>query len=186
MRGNLTDTRYTGIAIALHWSIAVLIVWQIVTGLWMVPAIDDPDRFVRAFSVYQWHKSTGLTVLVLSIVRVFWRLAHVPPPLPAATSSWRVTASRLVHALLYLMMVAVPIAGWLVASSSSLGLPTLVYGLFEWPHLPVSPTFEPVAKSAHRWLAYALAALALAHAVAAMSHHVNGDGGVLRRMWPGK
>jgi cytochrome b561 len=178
--------RYTRTAIALHWAIAVLIVWQIGSGMWMVPAIDDPVRFARAFSIYQVHKSTGLTVLLLSLFRLLWRLMHAPPLLPITTPVWQRTASRIVHAALYTLMITVPLAGWLVVSSSPFGLPTLVYGWFEWPHLPLSPTLDPATRATHRLLGYALGALAVGHVAAALGHHVVNRDHLLRRMWPGR
>ncbi len=179
-----TEARYSQVAIALHWVIAGLIVWQLGSGYWMVLAIDAPAQWERAFWIYQAHKSTGLTVLVLSIVRLAWRLTHRPPPLPSQMPVWQRAASRLMHGVLYVLMLAVPLAGWLVVSSSALGLPTLVYGWLPWPHLPLAPAFEPRAKVTHRLLAYALGLLAAGHVAAALKHQVLDRVGLLRRMLP--
>jgi cytochrome b561 len=178
----VSTRRYTRTVIVLHWMIAALIVWQIASGVWMVPAIDDPARWERAFQLYQLHKSMGLTVLALSLVRLIWRLGHAPPPLPAGVLPWQRRASRVVHAMLYGLMIAVPLAGWLVVSSSPLGLPTLLYGWFEWPHLPLSPALEPTAKTTHRLLAYALGVLAAGHVAAALKHQIVDRQAVLQRM----
>jgi cytochrome b561 len=178
------SARYTRTAMALHWAIAALIAWQLGSGLWMVPAIDDAARWVNAFWVYQVHKSTGLMVLVLSLFRLIWRWTHLPPPLPSHMPAWQRAASGIMHGTLYVLMIAVPLAGWLVASSSALGLPTEVFGWFAWPHLPVSPAFEPIAKAAHRLLAYALALLAAGHVAAALAHQFAAHDGLLWRIWP--
>ena len=178
------ELRYTRTAIALHWSIAVLIGWQIGSGFWMVRAIEDATRWGSAFAVYQLHKSTGLTVLLLSLLRLAWRLVHKPPPLPVTVTAHQRAASRIVHGMLYGLMIAVPLVGWVVVSSSPLGLPTLVYDWFSWPHLPIEPALEPAAKATHRLLGYALGVLALGHILAALKHHWIDRNDMLRRMWP--
>jgi cytochrome b561 len=175
--------RYTRTAIILHWTIAVLIVWQIGSGLWMVPAIEDPARWERALSVYQLHKSTGLTVLLLSLARLAWRFMHPPPTVLASMPAWQRTVASVGHAALYGLMIAVPLVGWLVVSASPLGVSTVVVGGFAWPHLPVSSALEPAAKVSHRLLGYALGGLAVGHVLAALTHQFVGRDQALRRMW---
>jgi cytochrome b561 len=174
--------RYTRTAAVCHWSIALLIVAQIASGLWMARAINDPQQWMLAAWAYQVHKSIGLAVLWLTVFRVFWRLRHPPPPLPTDFPAGLRTAIRLGHGLLYGLMCAVPLAGWLVVSTSPLGLPTLMFGWLNWPHLPVPLSLEPSAKLAHRWLAYALGALAAGHVAAALKHQIYDRLPLLRRM----
>ena len=184
MAEHLKTLTYTRTAIALHWAIAVLICVQLATGWWMVRAIDVPGQFDTAFTVYQVHKSVGIVVLLLSLVRLAWRVMHRPPEVPVAVSRWQRRLSFVVHAVLYVLMVAVPLAGWLVASASPIGLPTLVFGLFQWPYLPVGASIEPAAKVVHRVLAYGLAVLACGHVLAALKHQVVDRDTVMQRMWP--
>ena len=181
---------YSTVAIILHWLIAAAIISLIVAGWWMTGAIHKPESKALAFKVYQLHKSLGLTVLALSALRLAWRLANPPPPLPASMTRFERTAADLTHAAFYVLMIAAPLAGWAMVSSSPLGLPTIVFGLFEWPHIPAlealtdkKPT-EALFKSAHEFMGYGLAALLVLHVAAALKHHFVNRDGVLARMLP--
>jgi cytochrome b561 len=186
-----TTDRYTTVAIALHWSIAVAIVGLIASGVWMVEAIKRPETRAVAFDVYQVHKSFGLTVLVLTVVRIGWRLLNPPPPLPASVTGLGRFAAHATHAVFYILMIAIPLAGWAMVSASKFGLPTIVFGLFEWPHitwlseLPEKEPAETAAKLAHKAMGYTLAALLVLHVGAALKHHLVDRDGVLARMVPG-
>lgn len=184
-------SRYTTVAIILHWMIAISIIGLIGAGLWMVEAIKKPETRALAFDVYQLHKSLGLTVLVLSVVRLLWRLAHPAPPLPAGMSSIERFGATFTHVAFYVLMIAMPLAGWVMVSASKFGLPTIVFGLFEWPHiawiaaLEGKEPVEAAAKSAHKYMGYGLAALLALHVGAALKHHVVNRDDVLARMVPG-
>ncbi|NJO56506.1 MAG: cytochrome b [Rhodospirillales bacterium] len=186
-----TTDRYTTVAIALHWMIALAIVGLIASGMWMVDAIKRPETRAVAFDVYQLHKSFGLTVLVLTVVRIGWRLLNPPPPLPASITGLSRIAAHGTHALFYILMIAIPLAGWAMVSASKFGLPTIVFGLFEWPHvtwlaaLPDKEPAEAAAKLAHRVMGYTLAAMLVLHVGAALKHHFVDRDGVLARMVPG-
>ena len=127
--------RYGAVAISLHWTIAAAILAQLAAGLWMVRAIRSADSQALAYHAYQWHKSLGLTVLVLSLLRLCWRLANPPPPLPASMTTIERTAAKTMHGLFYLLTVGMPLVGWAMVSASPLGLPTMVFGLFECPSM---------------------------------------------------
>lgn len=182
--------RYTRVAIMLHWLIALAILGQFATGLWMVDAIKVPETQAQAFQVYQLHKSVGLTVLLLSLVRLAWRLGHRPPPLPDGMSGGARLAAHATHGFLYVAMVAMPLIGWAMVSASPLGLPTVVYGLFTWPHIPFlfeatdKPALEALFKSAHRYLAYAMGLALVLHVLAALKHQFVDRDGLLGRMAP--
>jgi cytochrome b561 len=181
-------TRYSTVAIVLHWMIAAAILAQLAGGLWMVGAIRSAEAQALAFSVYQWHKSVGLTILVLTALRLGWRLANPPPPLPAAVSRIERIASRAMHALFYVLTLCLPLVGWAMVSASPLGLPTMVFGLIELPHIGwlsgLGGGVEAAFKSAHRAMGYALIGLLGLHIAAALKHHLFDRDDVLTRMLP--
>lgn len=182
--------RYTRVAIMLHWLIALAIIGQFATGLWMVDAIRAPETLAQAFQVYQLHKSVGLTVLLLSLARLAWRLGHRPPPLPDGMSGGARLVARVTHGFLYVAMVAMPLIGWAMVSASPLGIPTVVYGLFTWPHIPFlfeasdKPALEALFKSMHRYLGYVMGAVLTLHVLAALKHQFIDRDGLLGRMMP--
>jgi cytochrome b561 len=184
---------YTTVAIALHWLIALAIIALLAAGLWMTDAIQakDPATKAFAFKVYQWHKALGLTVLVLTVARIGWRMMNPPPPLPAGMSSIERAGAHLSHAAFYILMLAIPLAGWAMVSASKFGLPTMIFGLFEWPHIPMIADLankEPVevaAKALHKFMGWGLAALLGLHVTAALKHHFVNRDDVLARMVPG-
>ena len=183
-----THMRYSAVAIALHWTIAAAIVAQLATGLWMVRAIRFAGSQALAFHAYQWHKSLGLTILVLSLLRLCWRLANPPPPLPATMTRIQRKAAKTIHGLFYMLMLGSPLLGGLMVSASPLGLPTMVFGLFEWPHIAwlagLGGGVEAAFKTAHRAMGYALIGLLALHVAAALKHHLIDRDDVLARMLP--
>lgn len=188
----MNDTRYHGVAIAFHWTIAGLILIQLPLGWWMAEALAEKSApRLLIFEAFQIHKSIGLTVLVLSALRVLWRLAHPPPPLPPAMPRWQRAAARLSHGLLYALILALPLSGWAMVSASVSGVPTFWFGLFQWPHLPVLsdlPDKKPVEdafEELHEALGYVAAALLALHVLAALKHHFRDRDDVLLRMLPG-
>ena len=183
-----SPARYSGVAIALHWSIAALIALQVVLAGRM------EDRTPEAFAVTQFHKSIGITILLLSLARLAWRLMHRPPPEPAGLARWERTAASVVHWAFYAVMILMPVTGWIMVSASRIEVPTLLFGAIPWPHLPGLSDLAPAAKEAWREGAevaheavmkgaYGLAAL---HVAGALKHHfVDRDAPVLPRMAPG-
>ncbi len=180
----MTD-HYTRVAILLHWLIGLSIIALLALGLIME---DLPKTYrIEAFMI---HKSLGLTVLVLSVVRLFWRLTHKVPDLPETMKKWEKFTAHAVHAALYFLMIALPFTGWALVSSSPRGFPTIWFGLFEWPHLPVlseivnkkevSDSFGEV----HETLAWIAIFLIAAHIGAALKHHFINRDNVLTRMLP--
>jgi len=184
----MTAARYDRVAMALHWLMAFMILGLLAAGFWMHGAIKDPARRALAFEVYQLHKSLGLTVLVLSAVRIAWRLLHKPPPLPPMPP-WQRLAAQAGHAGLYLLMFGLPLTGWLMVSASPLGFPTFWFGLVEVPHWPfaaeVKATFEGRFQKLHGLMGWGMVALLLAHVGAALFHQFIQRDGLLARMWPG-
>ncbi|AWN45330.1 cytochrome B [Methylobacterium terrae] len=187
MRTVATPRRYTLVAIVLHWLIALGILVLLALGLAMTRGSLPPmDRF----AFYQWHKSVGLTVLVLMGLRVLWRLFHTPPPLPEAMPRAERRAAGAAHLALYGLLVAMPLVGWAMVSASPYNIPTVLYGVIPWPHLPVLPELpnkaavEGVLKLVHSYGAWLLIALLLLHVGAALRHHLVLRDDTLWRMLP--
>jgi cytochrome b561 len=176
-----TDTpRYGAPAIALHWLLALLILGSLGLGLYMTGLALTPTRL----KLYNWHKWAGITILVLSALRLLWRLTHRPPPAPPMPP-WQCRAAAATHGLLYALFFAVPLAGW--AYSSAAGFPVVWFGVLPLPDW-VSPdrALAESLKALHQGLAYALAATVALHVAAAIKHHFVDRDGLLLRMWPAR
>jgi cytochrome b561 len=181
-------TRYSRIAVVLHWLVAVLIVANVTLALsadWL------PDDWVRP--VIDTHKSIGITVLGLLILRALWRIAHPPPPLPAAYPGWERILAHGVHGLLYLLMALLPLSGWLHDSAwkDAATHPMHLYGLVTWPRIGFIERIEPVTRESlhtlfgtiHTLLGYALYALLALHVGGALKHQWFDREPELQRMW---
>lgn len=179
--------RYDAIAIFLHWVIALGILALCVVGLSMTN-LGLPT--MQKFQLYQLHKSIGITVLLAVLLRVLWRLTHRPPALPATMPHYERAAAEGAHLVLYGLMLALPLTGWAVVSTSPFNIPTVLYGLVPWPHLPVladltdKAPVEGVLKFVHGRLSWLLMAVIAVHAAAALRHHFILRDGILRRMLP--
>ncbi len=165
--------RYNSVAISLHWLIAVLILALLAMGKYMTHLeVSDPLRY----TVTQWHKSAGITVLLLASFRLIWRFTHKPPTLPQGTSRFAKAASHLAHMALYLLMVVIPVSGWVMVSASPLNIQTLLFGIVPWPHISyftALPEREIVAEQAaltHLWLGNTIIFLVVLHTSAALFH----------------
>jgi len=176
--GNGPD-RYGPVAKTVHWLTFLLLLASFGIGLSMTGLPLSP----RKLQVYSWHKWVGVTVFLLTLVRLAWRLADPPPPLPDSLPRWHRTAARLSHAALYLVLFVMPVTGWTM--SSALGLQTVYLGLVPLPDLvaPDRPLGETL-RTAHGVLAVVLAALFAVHAGAGLQHHFVARNDVLRRMVP--
>jgi cytochrome b561 len=170
---------YTRTAIALHWILAALIVFNLGFGLYTVDLPLSP-RKLRFFS---WHKWIGVTVFTLAAVRLLWRLWHPAPPLPAAMAPWERRLARGAHVLLYVLFLAAPLTGWLFSSAA--GFQTVYLGVLPIPDLiEKNKETADVLRVAHRWINYMMAAVIAGHVAAALKHQfVDGDD-VLARMLP--
>jgi cytochrome b561 len=179
--------RYTRVAIVLHWLIAIAIIGLLAVGLTMTEKDFYPQDV--QFQLFQLHKSMGLTVLVLSVLRLLWRLLHKPPPLPAEMQAWEVFAAKATHWVFYGLMFVIPLTGWAMVSTSSWGLPTYWFGLFEWPHLPLQNLsskegINEGAGNAHEFFSYLLIALLALHIGAAVKHYIWNRDNVVSHMIP--
>ena len=175
---NTTRSRYSPLAMLLHWVLALAIVGSFSMGLYMSDLPFSPQRL----KLYNWHKWAGVTILALSAARLLWRLTHQPPadlPMPA----WQRLAAHGTHYLLYGLFFAVPLVGW--AYSSAAGFPIVWFGVLPLPDF-VSPdkALAEAIKPWHGYLAFAMAALVLMHVAAALKHHFIDRDGLLSRMLP--
>jgi cytochrome b561 len=167
--------RYTRIAVVLHWVIAVLIVGNVALAL---GADSLPDAWVRP--VIDTHKSIGITVLGLAVLRLLWRVGHPAPPLPDDYPRWQRIAAHVVHVALYGLILALPLSGWMHDSAWNAAAthPMKLFNLVPWPriswilNLPAEEKerLHTVFGNAHTWLGYALYAMFALHVGAALKH----------------
>lgn len=181
-QNNLTDSaRYTPPAIALHWLMAWLIIAVYFLGLSIGQLPIGPDRI----QVVGWHKWLGVTIAFLWGFRVLWRASHPPPADPATSPSWQNRAAHLVHLALYVLMIAIPVSGWLMSSAK--GYTTNYFGLFDLPNLlEKDKALGHTLKEVHGLLANLLIALAGLHIVAALKHQLIDKDNLLGRMRPAR
>lgn len=160
-------------------------------------AIDSPSFQAQAVDAFQLHKSLGLTVLLLSLLRLAWRFLYPPPPLPPQMAPWETALAAVTHWLFYGLMIAMPLSGWLYVSlqwrgDAPFNIPTLWFGLFEVPHLfglsaadsALREQAAALAFSVHGAMALGLVLLLALHVGAALKHHLVDRDGVLARMLP--
>lgn len=175
------SSRYSAVAIALHWAIAAGIIGMILLG-WNM---DDNE------SLFQLHKSIGITILLLTLARIIWRLINPVPPLPHEMKGWEKTLSHGVHVAFYALMLLMPLTGWLVVSTAyHFDIPTVLYGLVSWPDMPgvgflSNETAHGVIANVHSKLAWVALGLLALHVAGAVKHEFSAEEGVLKRMIPG-
>lgn len=175
-----TASTYGWGAIILHWVIAILFIGQFLLGL----AMSRVTSQRTAFELIQLHKSFGFLLLGLVVLRIAWRLGGVTPRLPAQTGMLERRTAPVAHLALYLFQVALPLSGWALVSASVLAIPSMPFGLFVMPNLPlgISASAEGFWLKAHSYLAYAGMALVALHVAAAFRHHFWVRDNVLVRM----
>jgi cytochrome b561 len=177
-----TSSRFGTVSIVLHWGMALLILLLIVLGLTMV-SLPDAGFDTRKITLILVHKALGLIVLFTVAVRVAWRAGNVLPDLTGGPPMWQQVTARLVHLLLYALMFALPLTGWLMSSAG--GYPVSFFGLFDLPDLiPVNEWLFRRLIELHRWLAWSLILLLSLHAGAALDHHLRLRDDTLTRMLP--
>jgi len=175
--------RYSAVAIALHWLLALVILTMFVVGIYMTDLPFSPLRL----KLYNWHKWAGISFLALTLLRLLWRVTHQPPALPAtieqAMPSWQTRAYHATHHVMYALFFVVPLVGW--AYSSAAGFPIVLFGQLPLPDLlPASKELAELVKPWHELSALALMALAGLHIAAAVKHQWVDRDGLLTRMLP--
>lgn len=174
--------RYSTVSLALHWGLALLVAIQL--ALIFAYERYDHANDPLAATFMGLHKSVGLSILVLTLVRLAWRLMNPAIPLPTTAPRWQNILARTTHILFYVMLIALPLGGW--AASSASGRAIEWFGLFNWPGLPM-PLDRDLAKTiieAHEVGGKALIALIVLHVIGALKHHFIDRDNVLHRMLP--
>jgi cytochrome b561 len=181
--------RYTRPAIALHWLIALLIIFNTALA-WAWPFLADEN--VRP--AIDGHKSIGILVLGLAIMRLLWRVGHKPPPSPSGFKRWELRLSGITHVLLYAIMFGLPLSGWIMDSAwkDAASHPMMFFNLFEWPRIGSIMALDPASKEAvhevfeevHEAMAKVLYVLFVLHVAGALKHQWFDKEAELQRMWP--
>ena len=174
---SVSQARYSSVARWLHWIIALLIIWNIVSGI----GHEGLSRDARA-AVMGLHISSGITILFLSVLRLLWRLGHRPPPLPAGMTGWQTALAHGVHWVFYGMMIALPLSGWIMISSAPFPIKWL--GLIELPKFAVTreDAISGIAGEGHEILGIVMLALVVLHIAAALWHQFSLRDNLIGRM----
>jgi cytochrome b561 len=177
----MQSTRYTATAIGLHWLMVLLLVTLFSVGLYMSDLPLSPWKL----KIYSWHKWAGVTAFLLALARIIWRLMHRPPALPAHMPRWQWLAAHAGHTLLYLLMFAIPLSGWLMSSAK--GFQTVYFGLLPIPDLLAkNKELGNLLQEVHETLNWILILIVAGHAGAALVHHFVDRDDVLTRMLPAR
>jgi cytochrome b561 len=173
---------YSRVAIILHWTIALLMIGNLIGGLTHDWVPKESMALVMGI-----HKASGITILALSLVRLLWRLGHRPPPLAATLRRWEVGLAHATHWIFYVLMIALPMTGWLMTSAGSRKWPLSWFGLFDIPYLPVAQDkgFADSMGAAHEIAGYLMLGLVVMHVAAAIKHHMIDRDNTVERMLPG-
>lgn len=177
-----TDTNWGSVARAFHWGTGALILGMFAYGLWMS---EFPAREDRAYH-YAIHASIGISLLALMVARIIWRALNTSPKPPLGSSAWEITAARIGHVGIYVLVFATLVAGWFLAGSGRRTLDYALFGIVPMPNMlgTGSPYHKPL-EEAHALLAYAMIALVVVHVAAAIWHARVKRDGVLKRMTTG-
>lgn len=175
----MTGQRYTATAIVLHWLMAVLILGSFAVGVYMSGLPLSPTKL----RIYSWHKWAGVTIFLLTLLRLAWRATHRPPALPATMPRWQQYAAHIGHALLYLLMIVIPVSGWLMSSAK--GFQTVYFGVLPIPDLLSKDTaLGDRLRDVHQALNFLMLALVSGHVAMAVKHHFVDRDDILTRMSP--
>lgn len=177
--GTASRSRYSTVAIWFHWIIAV----GVIANVAIAELTEDASRAVRG----EWigtHKAIGITILVLTLGRLAWRLGHRPPPQPATMRRWEVVLSKSLHFIFYFLLLALPLTGWIFTSTGGRGID--FFGLFSIPALPVanSESLHERFEDIHKLMGSAMLYLVILHVLAALKHQFFDRDGLIGRLMP--
>jgi len=175
------STHYTPLAKGLHWLMALMIFGLLALGFYMSDLPLSPEKL----QLYSWHKWAGVTIFVLVWLRLAWRITHRPPALPDGMPVHMQWAAHAGHFLLYALMIAIPLSGWLMSSAK--GVQTVWFGVLPLPDLLAKDkALGHLLAEVHEALNMGLLLLIAGHAAAALFHHVVHKDDTLRRMLPSR
>ena len=174
-----TTTAWGSVSKALHWLIVLLIITQ-----WVIASrAESLPLGVAKLEALAWHKSFGITILGLALIRIIWRLMNPTPELASVTKPWERALARASHFLLYALLFAIPLTGWMMSSARN--FPVSWFKLVQLPDLVApSPQMYELMHSLHVGLNIALPVIALLHIAGALKHHFIDRNDVLKRMLP--
>jgi cytochrome b561 len=173
--------RYTNTAILLHWLIAILVIVQFAWGWWMQEIPKQPvGPRVDAFNL---HKSVGMTILALMVIRLLWRIGHRPPPLPHMPS-WQARAARVTHIALYVLLVIHPLSGYLGSEFS--GYPVKYFGMTLPTWTGKNVALKDFLSGVHLTTSWLIAAAVSLHVAGALKHALVDRDGLLARVGIGR
>lgn len=171
--------RYDGVAMSLHWLVALLIFAAFPLGVYMHDLPLSPAKL----QYFSYHKWIGISILSLVVVRVVWRFTHTPPPLPASTPRWEVVVSHLTHLALYGLLLTIPLSGWLMSSAK--GFQTVWFGVLPLPDLVgKDKALGELLTTVHQGLNLTLFLLVGMHIAAVIKHKFIDRDQILERMLP--
>ncbi|OGS90199.1 MAG: cytochrome b [Gallionellales bacterium GWA2_60_18] len=174
-----SPNRYTSTAIALHWLAALLIFSAFPLGLYVHEMALSPLKL----KLLSYHKWLGVTIFLLTVARIAWRATHTPPPLAATIPLWQQQVAHVLHLLLYILLLLIPLSGWLMSSAK--GFPVVYLGLVQLPDLvDKDKLLGDLLAEVHKLLNFGLLALVGMHIGAALKHHFIERDDTLRRMLP--
>ena len=176
LRLDPAQARYSSGAIVLHWLLALSMAFQLALGFAM------PHFGPHSFAPMQLHKSVGITILLLALIAVGWRLVRRPPA--ALEDGWTAVAARIVHWSFYAVLLLGPITGWIIVSTARLKVPTMLFGVLPWPHLPLAASLNRPMEEVHEALAWIAIALFVLHVAGALRHQFLLRDPVIKRMAP--
>lgn len=181
------NNSYGILAIGFHWTVAFFFLGNLGLGVYMSTLeFSDPNLF----SIYQFHKSVGVSIFAIVMFRLAWRLIDTQPALPQSMPWWETLAAKLTHLGLYSILVAMPLTGWIIVSASPIAIPTRVFDLLALPHIgfiehnPDKDLWLGFGEWSHWLLAWSAGVGVLLHVAAALRHHFFLKNNILRRMLP--
>lgn len=173
-------TKYSKVAILFHWLIAILVIANFV----LASMAEDLPREAQG-ALMAPHKALGVSILFLSVLRLFWRIGHKPPPLPESIAGWQAGLGKFVHLLFYFLIIAVPLSGWLMVSAHPKAPPVDFFGMFDVT-MPVGKDegLAGIGHEVHEILTKPLFILILLHILGALKHQFADRLPFIQRMWP--